>query len=81
VTRVRVGATGVVNPDDVRAALRPETVLISVMHANNELGTIQPIVEIGRIAREAAVPLHVDGVQALGKIRWTLPRWAPIYTA
>ena len=68
VTRVRVGSTGVVNPDDVRAALRRETVLISVMHANNELGTIQPIVEIGRIAREAGVPLHVDGVQALGKI-------------
>jgi cysteine desulfurase len=68
VTRVKVGSAGVVNPDDVRAALRPETVLISVMHANNELGTIQPIVEIGRIAREAAVPLHVDGVQALGKI-------------
>ena len=68
VTRVRVGSAGVVNPDDVRAALRPATVLISVMHANNELGTIQPIVEIGRIAREAAVPLHVDGVQALGKI-------------
>jgi cysteine desulfurase len=68
VTRVRVGSTGVVNPDDVRAALRSETILISVMHANNELGTIQPIVEIGRIAREAAVPLHVDGVQALGKI-------------
>jgi cysteine desulfurase len=68
VTRVKVGATGVVNPDDVRTALRRETALISVMHANNELGTIQPIVEIGRIAREAAVPLHVDGVQALGKI-------------
>ena len=68
VTRVRVGPTGVVNPDDVRAALRRETALISVMHANNELGTIQPIVEIGRIAREAGVPLHVDGVQALGKI-------------
>ncbi len=68
VTRVRVGSAGVVNPDDVRAALRPETALISVMHANNELGTIQPIVEIARIAREAAVPLHVDGVQALGKI-------------
>lgn len=68
VTRVKVGATGVVNPDDVRDALRRETALISVMHANNELGTIQPIVEIGRIAREAAVPLHVDGVQALGKI-------------
>jgi len=58
----------VVNPDDVRAALRPETVLISVMHANNELGTIQPVAEISRIAREGGVPLHVDGVQALGKI-------------
>jgi cysteine desulfurase len=68
VTRVRVGSSGVVNPDDVRSALRPATVLISVMHANNELGTIQPIVEISRIAREATVPLHVDGVQALGKI-------------
>ena len=68
VTRVKVGAAGVVNADDVRAALRPETVLVSVMHANNELGTIQPIVEIGRIAREAGVLFHVDGVQALGKI-------------
>jgi len=68
ITRVKVGSAGVVNPDDVRAALRPETVLISVMHANNELGTIQPIAEIARIARQAVVPFHVDGVQALGKI-------------
>ena len=68
VTRLKVGSSGVLNPDDVRAALRPETVLISVMHANNELGTIQPITEIGRIARQAAVTFHVDGVQALGKI-------------
>jgi cysteine desulfurase len=68
VTRVKVGASGVVNPDDVRAAVRAETVVISVMHANNELGTIQPIIEIGRIARQAAVLFHVDGVQALGKI-------------
>jgi cysteine desulfurase len=67
-TRLRVGASGVVNPDDVRSALRPETVLVSVMHANNELGTVQPIAEIARITREAGVPLHVDGVQALGKI-------------
>jgi cysteine desulfurase len=47
--------------------LRPDTVLISVMHANNELGTLQPVAEIGRIAREAGVVFHADGVQALGK--------------
>jgi cysteine desulfurase len=57
-----------VDPADVRAALRPETALISVMHANNETGVIQPIEEIARIAREAGVPFHVDGVQALGKL-------------
>src|SRR3954447_12838703 len=68
VTAVRVGASGIVNPDDIHRALRPETVLVSVMHANNELGTVQPIAEISRITREAGVPLHVDGVQALGKI-------------
>jgi cysteine desulfurase len=63
-----VGASGVVNPDDVRRALRPDTVLVTIMHANNELGTIQPIAEIARITREARIPLHSDGVQALGKI-------------
>jgi cysteine desulfurase len=68
VTCLRVGSSGVVSPDDVRAALRPDTVLVSVMHANNELGTVQPIADIARITREAGVPLHVDGVQALGKI-------------
>ena len=68
VTRVRVGSSGIVDPGDVRGALRPETALISIMHANNELGTIQPIGEIAQIARQAGVPLHVDGVQALGKI-------------
>jgi cysteine desulfurase len=68
VTRLRAGPAGVVNSDDVRRALRPETALVSVMHANNEIGTIQPIAEIARITREAGVPLHVDGVQALGKI-------------
>jgi cysteine desulfurase len=68
VTRLRVGGHGVVNPDDVRAALRPDTVLVSVMHANNELGTVQPIAEIARITGAAGVPLHSDGVQALGKI-------------
>jgi cysteine desulfurase len=68
VTALRVGASGIVNPDDVRSALRPETVLISIMHANNELGTLQPIAEVAQIAHAAGVPLHVDGVQALGKV-------------
>jgi cysteine desulfurase len=68
VTRLRVGGNGIVNPDDLRAAMRPDTVLVSVMHANNELGTLQPIGEIARITRQAGVALHVDGVQALGKI-------------
>jgi cysteine desulfurase len=68
ITRLPVGSAGMVDPADVRAALRSETTLISVMHANNESGVIQPIEEIGRIAREAGVPFHVDGVQALGKL-------------
>jgi cysteine desulfurase len=68
VSYVRVGADGVVSPDDIRAALRPQTAIISVMTANNELGTLQPIREISRIAREAGVRLHTDGVQATGKI-------------
>ncbi len=61
-------AIGVVDPGDVRRALRRETRLISIMHANNELGTVQPMREIAAIAREAGVLLHVDGVQALGKL-------------
>ena len=68
VTYVPVGSDGVVDPDAIRRALRPETVLVSVMHANNELGTVQPIPEIAAITRRARVYLHVDGVQALGKI-------------
>src|SRR4051794_11747992 len=68
VTCLRVGSSGIVNPDDIRRALRPETVLISIMHANNELGTLQPIAEIARIAHEAGVPLHVDSVQTLGRV-------------
>jgi cysteine desulfurase len=67
VTCLRVGSNGIVNPDDVRRALRPETVLVSIMHANNELGTLQPVSEIAQIAHEAGAVLHVDGVQALGK--------------
>jgi cysteine desulfurase len=67
-TYVPVGSAGVVDPQDVRRALRPDTILISVMHANNELGTIQPIEEIGRIAAEAGVYFHCDAVQSAGKL-------------
>jgi cysteine desulfurase len=69
---VRVGACGIVDPDDVRRALRPDTVLITIMHANNELGTIQPVREISAIAREAGVVFHSDGVQAAGRIAATM---------
>jgi len=68
VSYVRTGSDGVVDPADIHRALRPETVLISVMHANNELGTVQPIREIATLAREAGILLHADGVQAAGKI-------------
>lgn len=63
-----VGSSGVVDPADVRRALRPGTVLISIMHANNEIGTIQPVREIAAIAREAGVVFHSDGVQSPGRI-------------
>ncbi|MGA7856051.1 MAG: cysteine desulfurase NifS [Candidatus Acidiferrales bacterium] len=68
VTYVSVGRTGVVNPEDIREAIRPETTLISVMLANNELGTIQPIEEIGRISAEHDIFFHCDAVQAAGKL-------------
>ena len=62
------GPDGIVDPDDIRRAMRPETVLVSVMHANNEMGTVQPIAEIAAIAHEAGALMHADGVQAAGKI-------------
>jgi cysteine desulfurase len=68
VTYVPVDRNGIVDPQEIAEAIRPETVLISVMHANNELGTVQPIEEIGQIAAEADVYFHSDGVQSAGKI-------------
>jgi len=68
VTYVGIDARGMVDPDDVRRALRPDTILVSVMHANNEVGTIQPIEQIARITREAGVPLHSDAAQSVGKL-------------
>lgn len=69
VTWLPVPSEGIVDPEDVRRALRPETVLIAVMHANNELGTIQPIAEIGKLASDADVYFQCDAVQSAGKLR------------
>lgn len=68
VTYLDVDETGRVDPEAVRAAIRPETAIISVMLANNEIGTIEPVAEIGAIAREAGVLFHTDAVQAAGHI-------------
>jgi cysteine desulfurase len=68
VTCVGVDAHGLVDPDDVAAAIRPRTILVSVMHANNEVGTIEPIAEIARITRAAGVLLHTDAAQSVGKV-------------
>jgi len=67
VTYVNVGPDGVVDPDDIRRAITDKTILVSVMLANNEVGTIQPLAEIGKITREKAVLLHSDAVQGIGK--------------
>lgn len=63
-----VDATGRVDPDDLRKAITTDTVLISIMHANNEVGTIQPIAECAGIAREQGIPFHTDAAQSVGKI-------------
>ena len=68
VTYLPVDEYGMVSPEAVKAAIRPETILISIMYANNEVGTIMPIREIGAIAREHNVLLHTDAVQAIGQI-------------
>jgi cysteine desulfurase len=68
VTYVGVDSQGLVDPDDIAKALRPGTILVSVMHANNEVGTIQPIAEISSITREAGVLLHSDAAQSAGKV-------------
>lgn len=68
VTCLPVDGSGMVNPEDVRRAITPRTILVSVMHANNEVGTIQPIAEIARVTRELGVLLHTDAAQSVGKI-------------
>ena len=68
VTYLPVDKYGVVNPEDVKKAITSKTILISIMHANNEIGTIQPITEIGKIARDTGVYFHTDAVQTAGHI-------------
>jgi len=68
ITYLPVDRFGLVNPDDVKKTITDRTILISIMHANNEIGTIQPIADISKIAREAGVYLHTDAVQTAGHI-------------
>jgi cysteine desulfurase len=67
-TEVRVDRHGLVDPDDIRKAIERDTVLVSVMHANNEVGTIQPITDISDVARTAGVICHTDAAQSVGKV-------------
>jgi cysteine desulfurase len=68
VTYLPVQKDGRVDPDDIRRAITPKTIIISIMYANNEIGVVQPMEEIGKIAKEKGVLFHSDGVQAAGKI-------------
>lgn len=68
VTCIPVDGAGRVDPGAISQAITPETILISVMHANNEVGTLQPIAEIGRIARERGILFHTDAAQSVGKV-------------
>ncbi|RXZ77140.1 cysteine desulfurase [Paenibacillaceae bacterium] len=76
VTYLPVDSSGSVNPDELRAHLVPETILVSIMHVNNEVGTVQPIAEIGKILQQFPKTLfHVDGVQGIGKLPIDLQGW------
>lgn len=68
VSYVRADEVGIIRPEDVERAITPRTVLISVMQVNNEVGTINPVAEIGRLARESGILFHTDAVQSFGKI-------------
>lgn len=68
VTYLDVDEYGLVTPEEVKAAIRPETILVSIMYVNNEIGTVEPIKEIAAVTKEAGVAFHTDGVQALGNL-------------
>ena len=75
VTYLRPDAEGRIDPEDVRNAVREDTVLISVMAANNEIGTLEPVEKIGKIAREKGIAFHIDAVQAVGAIPVDVNTW------
>ena len=69
VTYLPVYENGIVKVEDVKDAITPETILITIMHGNNEIGTLQPIAEIGKLARERKILFHTDAVQTFGKVK------------
>ena len=75
VTYVPVDEDGLVHPEDIKKAIRPDTILITVIAANNEIGTIQPIAEIGKFAQEHKIAFHTDAVQAIGAIPVDVQEW------
>ena len=74
-TRIAVGPGGVVDPDDVRKAFRLDTTLVSLMAANNEVGTLQPVAEVGALCRERGIVFHTDAVQAVGRVPVSVEAW------
>src|SRR3989344_5488501 len=68
VTKIPVDKYGMVNPKDIEKEIKPDTILVSIIHASNEIGAIQPISEIGKICREKGVYFHTDASQSFGKI-------------
>jgi cysteine desulfurase len=78
VTYLPVDGYGRADPEDVRRAITARTILITVIHASNEVGTIQPLAQIGAIAREHEIRFHTDAAQSIGKIPCTSPSWASI---
>jgi len=75
ITYLKPDATGRISPEQVEEAITRKTILISIMHANNELGTLNPVVAIGEVARRHGVLFHTDAVQSVGKVRIDLSRW------
>jgi cysteine desulfurase len=69
VTYLPVAADGTITPDDVADAIKSDTILVTIMAANNEIGTVYPVGEIGAVCRDRGIPFHVDGIQAFGKVR------------